>query len=90
VTFQNIFLAVGGIRRGGSAALDLAYLAAGRPMILGRSQAWDVAAGSLLVQGLAVCEHLGTGILLKWPYCREASIYPFLLDQVTTPGATRA
>lgn len=51
VAFREIFLGTGGIRRAGAAALDLAYLAAGRvdgfwEMGL---KAWDVAAGSLLV-----------------------------------------
>lgn len=49
--FKRIFLRVSGIRRAGSAALDLAHLAAGRCdgfFELGLSP-WDVAAGSLLV-----------------------------------------
>jgi myo-inositol-1(or 4)-monophosphatase len=50
--FRNIFLKVGDLRRCGSAALDLAYVAAGRgdgffEIGLG---AWDVAAGSLMVR----------------------------------------
>ncbi len=49
--FKSIFKEVGDIRRAGSAALDLAYVAAGRvdgfwEMGL---QKWDMAAGSLLV-----------------------------------------
>jgi len=49
--FKRIFLRVSGIRRAGSAALDLAHLASGRCdgfFELGLSP-WDVAAGSLLV-----------------------------------------
>lgn len=49
--FRRIFLKVSGIRRAGSAALDLAHLAAGRCdgfFELGLSP-WDIAAGSLLV-----------------------------------------
>lgn len=51
-SLQTITLACGDIRRSGSAALDLAYTAAGRydgfwEMNLG---AWDIAAGCLLVQ----------------------------------------
>ncbi|MBI4697504.1 MAG: inositol monophosphatase [Nitrospirae bacterium] len=50
--FRNIFSKVGDIRRAGSAALDLAYLACGRcdgffEIGLG---AWDMAAGSLLIK----------------------------------------
>ena len=50
--FQNFIVKVQGIRRSGSAALDLAYVACGRldgfwePKL----QPWDVAAGSLLVK----------------------------------------
>ncbi|MHC5212895.1 MAG: inositol monophosphatase family protein, partial [Planctomycetota bacterium] len=49
--FDDMILRVRGLRRGGSAALDLAYVAAGRldghwePHL----NAWDVAAGALLV-----------------------------------------
>lgn len=49
--FKNIFHRVSDIRRAGSAALDLAYLACGRCdgfFELGL-HAWDVAAGSLLI-----------------------------------------
>jgi len=51
-SFQALFQQVSGIRRIGSAALDLAYVACGRfegYWELGLSP-WDVAAGSLLVQ----------------------------------------
>ncbi len=50
--FKNIFLASFGMRRDGSAALDLAYIAAGRLegfWEFGLS-AWDVAAGDLMVR----------------------------------------
>jgi myo-inositol-1(or 4)-monophosphatase len=50
--FKNIFLRVSDMRRGGSAALDLAYLACGRCdgfFELGLSP-WDIAAGSLLIK----------------------------------------
>jgi myo-inositol-1(or 4)-monophosphatase len=50
--FKNIFLKVSDLRRAGSAALDLAYLACGRCdgfFELGLSP-WDVAAGSLLIK----------------------------------------
>jgi myo-inositol-1(or 4)-monophosphatase len=51
-SFEAIFESVSDIRRGGSAALDLAYVAAGRLdgfWETGLSQ-WDLAAGSLLIQ----------------------------------------
>ncbi|WJG08430.1 inositol-1-monophosphatase [Aliiglaciecola sp. LCG003] len=50
--FSNIFKQCGDIRRGGSAALDLAYVAAGRfDGYWERGlQPWDVAAGELLVR----------------------------------------
>ncbi len=50
--FKNIFYRVSDIRRAGSAALDLAHLAAGRCdgfFELGLSP-WDVAAGSILIK----------------------------------------
>lgn len=50
--FKNVFLKVSDVRRAGSAALDLAYLACGRCegfFELGLSP-WDIAAGSLLIK----------------------------------------
>jgi myo-inositol-1(or 4)-monophosphatase len=50
--FQNIFMKVSDLRRAGSAALDLAYLACGRCegfFEIGLSP-WDIAAGALLVE----------------------------------------
>jgi len=50
--FKNVFLKVSDLRRSGSAALDLAYLACGRCdgfFELGLSP-WDIAAGSLLIR----------------------------------------
>lgn len=50
--FRNLFLKVSDLRRSGSAALDLAYLACGRCdgfFELGLSP-WDIAAGSLLIK----------------------------------------
>lgn len=51
-TFENLFPETGGVRRGGSAALDLAYIASGRldgfwEISLNK---WDMAAGVLLVK----------------------------------------
>ncbi len=50
--FKNLFSRTGDLRRAGSAALDLAYLAAGRCdgfFEIGLSP-WDIAAGSLLIE----------------------------------------
>jgi len=51
-TFESIFLSASGLRRAGAAALDLAYVAAGR--LDGFWEAslkeWDMAAGTLLIQ----------------------------------------
>lgn len=50
--FRNLFLKVSDLRRAGSAALDLAYLACGRCdgfFEIGLSP-WDIAAGSLLIE----------------------------------------
>ncbi|HMK50808.1 MAG TPA: inositol monophosphatase family protein [Thermodesulfovibrionales bacterium] len=50
--FRSIFLRISDIRRAGSAALDLAYLAGGRCdgfFEIGLSP-WDIAAGSLLIE----------------------------------------
>ncbi len=52
VLFRNIFLRVSDLRRAGSAALDLAYLACGRCegfFEIGLSP-WDIAAGELLIK----------------------------------------
>ena len=79
---------VSGIRRAGSAALDLAYLAAGRvdgfwEMGL---KAWDIAAGALLITeaGGMVSDfrgednHLFNGNVVGG----VPLVYPFLLEQV--------
>jgi myo-inositol-1(or 4)-monophosphatase len=63
--FRNVFLRVGDLRRAGSAALDLAYLACGRcegffEIGLGP---WDIAAGDILIReaGGAVTDFGGGG-----------------------------
>ena len=50
--FNRMILAIQGIRRGGSAALDLCYVAAGRLDAYWelKLKPWDVAAGGLIVQ----------------------------------------
>lgn len=49
--FKEVFLEVSGIRRAGSAALDLAYVAAGRVQGFWEIglKPWDIAAGALLI-----------------------------------------
>jgi myo-inositol-1(or 4)-monophosphatase len=89
-TFKSVFQHVSGIRRAGAAALDLAYLAAGR--VDGFWEAglapWDVAAGSLLVTeaGGRVSDFWGCANHLKNGHIvsGSASVYPFLLEQVQT------
>lgn len=62
--FQAVFFKASGIRRAGAAALDLAYLAAGRVDGFWEVglKSWDVAAGSLLVEeaGGLVSDFWGT------------------------------
>ena len=62
-TLREMMLHTSGIRRAGSAALDLAYVAAGRSDGFWEFglNAWDIAAGCLLVQeaGGLVGDHLG-------------------------------
>lgn len=70
--FRNFALRVHAVRRAGSAALDLCYVAAGRfdgfwEMKLGP---WDLAAGSLMVReaGGEVTDFLGTPLVLDGKY----------------------
>lgn len=51
-SFQKLVPVVSGIRRSGSAALDLAYLAAGRldGLMIMNMSIWDLAAGSLMIR----------------------------------------
>lgn len=87
-TFRGIFQEVSGIRRAGAAALDLAYLAAGR--IDGFWEAglktWDIAAGSLLVTeaGGTVSDFWGTDDFLHNGHIVGGTplVHPFLLAQV--------
>lgn len=79
---------VSGIRRAGAAALDLAYLAAGRVdgfWEVGLAP-WDVAAGSLLVMeaGGMVSDLGGADGYLQSGHivAGTESVYPFLLEEV--------
>jgi myo-inositol-1(or 4)-monophosphatase len=88
--FRNVFHKVSGIRRAGAAALDLAYVAAGRvdgfwePAL----SPWDIAAGSLLVSeagGIvddfwAEGNHVQNGHIVAG----TPAVFPFLLEEVKT------
>lgn len=67
--FSDLSAQCAGIRRTGSAALDLAYVASGRldGCVNFGLQLWDVAAGYLLVQeaGGLVCDHDGRDTCLQ-------------------------
>lgn len=92
--FANLVLQVRGLRRGGSAALDLAYVAAGRldghwePHL----NAWDVAAGVLLVReagGVVTDMRGGTDWLHGRSLCAAApGVHGALLEQLA--GSTGA
>jgi myo-inositol-1(or 4)-monophosphatase len=87
-TFKAIFHRVRGMRRTGSAALDLSYLAAGR--VDGFWEAglscWDIAAGSLIIQeaGGIVDDFWATGKFLENGHVVAGveAVFPFLLQQV--------
>jgi myo-inositol-1(or 4)-monophosphatase len=86
--FKNVLLKVSDLRRAGSAALDLAYLAAGRCEAffeIGLS-AWDVAAGSLLIEeaGGIVTDFGGGGDYLQTGniIAGNPAIHPVILKEV--------
>jgi len=87
-TFRAVFNRVSGIRRAGAAALDLAYLAAGRVDGFWEVglKAWDVAAGALLVMeaGALVTDFWGEDRYLYNGHIvgGTPAVYPFLLEQV--------
>jgi myo-inositol-1(or 4)-monophosphatase len=89
-TFRSIFSRVSGIRRAGAAALDLAYVAAGRVDGFWEAglKAWDIAAGSLLASeaGGYVSDFWGSGDYLHNGHVVSgtALVYPFLFEQVKT------
>lgn len=87
--FAAIFKRVGGIRRAGAAALDLAYLAAGRVdgfWEIGLKP-WDVAAGILLIEeaGGRVSDFLGGSQALSIGHilAGTASVYPLIRQAVS-------
>ena len=86
---QKLFLCCSDIRRCGSAALDLAYLAAGRNDIFFeyRLSPWDIAAGALLITeaGGVISDMNGTPIDYTTPtpvIAANAQIYPTLLKMI--------
>jgi myo-inositol-1(or 4)-monophosphatase len=86
--FKNVLLKVSDLRRAGSAALDLAYLAAGRCegfFEIGLSP-WDIAAGSLIiVEAGGVISDFGGGseyISTGNVVAGNKAIHPELLKQV--------
>ena len=91
-TFQllkELFLCCADIRRCGSAALDLAYLAAGRNDIFFeyRLSPWDIAAGALLVAeaGGILSDMNGNPIDYTKPtpvIAATAQVYPLLLNKI--------
>ncbi len=84
--FREIFEISAGIRRLGSAALDICYTAAGRAdgFWEPKLSPWDVAAGSLIATeaGAVVTDFEGTGDYIKGGsmLCAPPRIYPILLD----------
>ncbi|NTV43167.1 MAG: inositol monophosphatase [Syntrophobacteraceae bacterium] len=86
--FRAVFPEVSGIRRGGSAALDLAYVAAGRLDGFWEAglKAWDIAAGSLLITeaGGSVTDFWGGDeyLLSGHVVAGTDSVYSYLLEQV--------
>lgn len=87
-TFRDVFAKVSGIRRAGSAALDLAYVAAGRVDGFWEVglQPWDVAAGSLLVveAGGLVNDFHNSGRYLHNGHIVAGTtlVQPFLAEQI--------
>ena len=92
MTFQllnKLFRCCADVRRCGSAALDLAYLAAGRNDIFFeyRLSPWDIAAGSLLITeaGGVISDMNGNPIEYTTPtpvIAANAQIYPALLEKI--------
>ena len=88
--FGAIFAKIGGVRRMGSAALDLAYVAAGRldGFLEESLKEWDIAAGALLVQeaGGIVGDYRGGNDFLKNGniVASNSKIYKELLDLIKT------
>jgi myo-inositol-1(or 4)-monophosphatase len=88
--FRNVSTKTAGLRRGGAAALDMAYVAAGRLDAYWEKgiKAWDIAAGSLLVleAGGLVSDMEGEGDYLEKGHviCGTPKIFAQLLPLVQT------
>ncbi|ROQ91098.1 inositol monophosphatase family protein [Desulfosoma caldarium] len=86
--FKAVFSKVSGIRRAGSAALDLAYVAAGRVQGFWETglKPWDVAAAALLIQETAgvVTDFWGSPAYLENGHIVAGSsmVHRFLMDSV--------
>lgn len=87
-SFKDLFLRTANIRRIGSAAADLAWVAEGvfdgfwetnlRP--------WDIAAGELLIReaGGMITDFWGDPVLSTcWPVAGTTLIYPLIMETVT-------
>ncbi|RKZ01409.1 MAG: inositol monophosphatase [Candidatus Hydrothermota bacterium] len=87
--FRQIFLKAAGVRRAGSAALDLAYVAAGifQGFFEFGLAIWDIAAGALIVReaGGIVSDFLGGQKFLETGniIAGTPNIYPFILEVVS-------
>jgi len=89
--FCRLASLAGGVRRSGAAALDLAYVAAGRldAFFVESLKAWDIAAGMLLVTeaGGEVSDIFGEAHPLKTNHLAAANAYllPQLLETLRKP-----
>jgi myo-inositol-1(or 4)-monophosphatase len=89
--FNRLLTACGGVRISGSAALDLAYVAAGRKdgfWELGLSP-WDMAAGMLIVRaagGLAGDPSNGDALTSGDVVAANPKVYPQLVERVARTG----
>lgn len=88
--FRNVSTKTAGLRRGGAAALDMAYVAAGRLDAYWEKgiKAWDIAAGSLLVleAGGLVADMEGESDYLQKGHviCGNPKIFAQLLPLIQT------
>ena len=94
--FRRVSAAVTGVRRPGSAALDLADVAAGRfeGFWEQRLSAWDIAAGTLLVReaGGRVTDRSGRDLGIEHGelVAASAALHPWLLQLLSAPDKAPA
>lgn len=92
--FENVFTHCNDIRRAGSAALDLAYIAAGRLDGFWESDLaiWDIAAGALMIKetGGMISDFQGGELYLERGdvVAGNAKVYKELLQQLAIPIKT--